>query len=95
MTDDLAGIEDEILGGPRTLSLRDLAERVGVDIAEAEAFWRTMGFPGTGPDAAIFTEDDAAALQRFVELITSDRIARATAISLTRALGHSSERLVL
>jgi len=95
VTDDIAGIEDEILGGPRTLSLRDLAERVGVDIAEAEAFWRTMGFPGTGPDAAIFTEDDAAALQRFVELISSDRIARATAISLTRALGHSSERLVL
>lgn len=95
MTDDIARLEDEILGGRRTLSLRDLAERAGVDVEEAGAFWRSMGFPGTDADAPVFTDDDAAALQRFVALIASDRVARATAISLTRALGHSSERLVL
>src|SRR5450759_5036632 len=77
------------------LSLRDLAKRVGVDVAEAQAFWRAMGFPSTGPDTAVFTEDDAAALQRFVELITADRVGRSAAVSLTRALGHSTERLVL
>ena len=95
MTDDIARLEDELLGGPRTLSLRDLAERAGVDVDEARTFWRAMGFPATPADEPVFTADDAAALERFVELIGSDRIGRTTAISLTRAFGHSSERLVL
>lgn len=95
MTDDTARLADEILGGRRSLSLRDLAERAGVDVEEARAFWRSMGFPGTDSDEPVFTDDDDAAFQRFVALIASDRIGRATAISLTRALGHSSERLVL
>lgn len=58
-------------------------------------FWSTLGLPHADPDDAVFTQDDVAALRRITDLVESGELEQRTAITLTRALGHSSERLVL
>lgn len=90
-------LDSLLLGGDRTLTLRDLAQRSmpGVTVADARLFWSTLGLPHADPDAAVFTEDDAAALARITALVASGQMERRTAVTLTRALGHTSERLVL
>ncbi|QTE28775.1 adenylate/guanylate cyclase domain-containing protein [Pengzhenrongella sicca] len=93
----VGGLDALLLGGARTLTLRDLAERSGpdVDVEDARVFWSTLGLPHADPDDPVFTEDDAAAIMRVAALIRSGEMNRRTAVTLTRALGHTSERLVL
>lgn len=90
-------LDSLLLGGDRTLTLRDLVKRSmpGVTVADASLFWSTLGLPHADPDAAVFTEDDASALARITALVASGQMERRTAVTLTRALGHTSERLVL
>jgi adenylate cyclase len=88
-------LDAELLGGPRTLSARDLAERAGVDLELVRTFWRTMGLPHADPDDAVYTERDAEAVDRVVALVSKHGLDRATAITVTRALGHTSDRLAL
>jgi adenylate cyclase len=86
-----------LLGGVRAFTLRDLAARSGPDVAveDARVFWSTLGLPHADPDDQVFTEDDVAAMVRVTGLVRSGEMQRRTAITLTRALGHTSERLVL
>jgi len=42
----------ELIGGEPTLTMIDLAEQEGVDLAAAQLFWRTMAFPTVADDAA-------------------------------------------
>ena len=86
-----------LLGGARAFTLRDLAMRAGPDVTveDARVFWSTLGLPHADPDDPVFTEDDVAAMARIAELVRSGVLNRRTAITLTRALGHTSERLVL
>lgn len=58
-------------------------------------FWSTLGLPHADPDDSVFTADDVAALSRITGLVRSGQLEQRTATTLTRALGHSSERLVL
>ena len=90
-------LEASLLGGARTLTLQDLVERAGpkVRAEEVQLFWRTLGLPHGNTDERLFTEDDAAAVARIADLERSGEIARRTAVTLTRALGHQCERLVL
>lgn len=90
-------LEASLLGGARTLTLQDLVERAGpkVRAEEVQLFWRTLGLPHGNTDERLFTEDDAAAVARVADLERSGQIDRRTAVTLTRALGHQCERLVL
>ncbi len=90
-------LEASLLGGERDLTLRDLAERAGpgVRAEDVQLFWRTLGLPYADTDERLFTDDDAEAVARIADLERSGRIDRRTAVTLTRALGHQSERLVL
>lgn len=84
-----------LLGGPRTLSARDLARRTGVDLDTVRDFWRTLGLPSHGDDEVMFTEQDAQALTRAHELVVAHGLASGTVVTLVRALGHTSDRLAL
>lgn len=84
-----------LLGGPRTLTLHQLADRAGLSVESVRTFWRTLGLPVDDEDAVAFTEDDVAALRRLSALISRGEMDLGTTVALTRALGHSSERLVL
>lgn len=91
------GIETALLGGERTLTLRDLVDRAGPGVRpeDVQLFWRTLGLPHADTDARLFTADDAAAVARIAELERSGQVERPTSVTLTRALGHTCERLVL
>ena len=90
-------LDAALLGGGRKFTLRDLAARSGpeVTVEDARLFWSTLGLPHADPDDPVFTDDDVAALTRITGLVTSGEMERSTATTLTRALGHTSERLVL
>lgn len=91
----LDGLDDALLGGPRTLTLRDLAEQVGIDLDLVRLYWQTLGLPHPAADEVVFTQQDAAAVRRWADLQREHGVDRRTAISLTRALGHTSDRLAL
>ncbi|NUU15886.1 adenylate/guanylate cyclase domain-containing protein [Cellulomonas humilata] len=88
-------LDAELLGGPRTLSARDLAERAGIEIDVVRAFWTTMGLPHADPDDPIYTERDAEAIDRAAALVREHGLDLRTVITVTRALGHTSDRLAL
>jgi len=90
-----AALDAALLGGPRTLSLRDLAERSGMDLDLVRLYWRTLGLPHPDADDVAFTDRDAEAVERAARLLQDGRLGRRTMISLTRALGHTSDRLAL
>ncbi len=90
-----AALDAALLGGPRTLTLRDLAERSGVDPDLVRVYWRTLGLPHPAADDVAFTALDADAVERMMSLLRDQRVDRHTMISLTRALGHTSDRLAL
>jgi len=87
--------EAMLIGGTPTLTIRDLAERAGVSLGDARAFWRAMGFRDVADDDVLFTESDVNALRHVSELVTSQRMSRATVTSLVRAQSYMADRLVV
>ncbi|GIG36352.1 adenylate/guanylate cyclase domain-containing protein [Cellulomonas pakistanensis] len=101
MTDEVqdgvqaAALDAALLGGPRTLSLRDIAERSGMDLDLVRLYWRTLGLPHPDADDVAFTARDAEAVERAAGMLRDGHLGSRTMISLTRALGHTSDRLAL
>ena len=91
----LRRLEGLLLGGPRTLTLRDVAERAGIDIEEARLFWHALGMPTSEPDAVAYTEQDAAVVARTAHARQEFEVRDETAVSLVRSVGHTTDRLVL
>ena len=94
-----AGTTDELdellLGGPRTLSARDLARLTGTDLDIVRTYWRTLGMPTQGDDDVVFTERDVEALRRAQSFVVDHGLAFDTVVTLFRSLGHTSDRLAL
>lgn len=90
-----AQLDERLLGGPRTLTMQDLADREQVDLDLVRTYWRTLGLPYHDADEKVFTEDDAAALGRVRQLVDVHGISLSTIVTLIRGLGHTSDRLAL
>ncbi len=91
----MSELDGVLLGGERTYSERELAERSGVPLERVHDFWRYLGLPAADPDARQYTDDDVAALARLARLTGPGGVSWRTAASLTRATGHSADRLAL
>ncbi|HEX5331633.1 MAG TPA: adenylate/guanylate cyclase domain-containing protein [Cellulomonas sp.] len=91
----LAELDDVLLGGPRTLTLRDLASRIDAPLDFVRLYWQTLGLPHPEADDVVFTEQDADAVARVSRMIRERGFTLRTASSLTRALGHTADRLAL
>lgn len=59
----------------------------------ARRFWRALGLPVVADDAVAFTEADTAALRTVSALVREGILDDTTAMSLTRAIGRSIDRL--
>lgn len=91
-----AQLEQRLLGGPARWSMVEFAERAGASLKAARDFWRAMGFPNVADESApFFTDADVAALRRTIDMVRHGHIDTETAVSLTRAMGHVTDRLVL
>jgi adenylate cyclase len=88
-------IDAALLGGPRTLSAQDLADRAAIGLDVVRGFWSTLGLPHADADDHVYTASDAEAVDRAVSLVRDNGLDLCTVITLTRALGHTSDRLAL
>jgi adenylate cyclase len=88
-------LDELLLGGPRTLTARDLARIAHVDLELVRTFWRTLGLPSHGDDEVMFTERDAQALVMATSLVAEHGLDLRTVVTVIRSLGHTSDRLAL
>jgi adenylate cyclase len=79
--------------GRERLTRLEVADRAGIDLEEASAFWRSLGFPDVGDDEAMFTEADVEVLQRVKTLIDSGVISRDLALQMTRVMGRATAQI--
>ncbi|MDG4865446.1 adenylate/guanylate cyclase domain-containing protein [Streptomyces sp. T-3] len=86
-------IEEVLLGGSRSYTRRDIAERSGVPPERTLRIWRALGFPLVDDDAVVFTDSDLAALRTGERLIGAGLITEDSETMMTRALGHHLSRL--
>lgn len=84
---------DHLLGRPRTLARRQVSAAAGVPLLEARRFWHALGFPGVGDDETSFTDADVEALRHMVGLVRSGRLHEPLALSMTRAIARTTDRL--
>ncbi|EYR63426.1 guanylate cyclase [Actinotalea ferrariae CF5-4] len=94
-TSTVARLEEQLLGGPRTLSLADVAERAGAGLEEVRLFWHALGLPTVEDEAVAYTEVDAEAVRLLRQAAASYGVSDRTAVSLVRSIGHTTDRLVL
>ncbi len=88
-------LERELLGAERTLKRRDIAAGAGVSLLSARKLWRAMGFPNIGDDDIAFTEKDLDALTTIIDLVRQEQLTEDAAISITRAVGQMTDRMVV
>lgn len=93
-TSTFARLEQEVLGGPRALSLPELAERLGVDEARLALMWQPFGLP-EDPADKVFTERDAEIVGRLLAVSDENMLGPAAASSLVRSAAHLTDRLAV
>ena len=88
-------LDEELIGGPRLLTPRDVAKQLGVSVVSARKIWRAMGFPNIQATEKVFTTQDVAAMATIVELVREDVLNEETAISIARSIGQMTDRMVV
>ena len=81
-------IETLLLGGPRTLTPLDLAERAQLDRETGRLLWQSMGFATVADDELALTESDLEAAQRVRRAIDLGIASFDDVISLSRLTGQ-------
>jgi adenylate cyclase len=88
-------LETRLLGGERKLRRREVAAGAGLSLLSARKLWRAFGFPNLGDEDVAFTERDQAALSTVVDLVRTGKLTEEAAISVTRAIGQMTDRMVV
>jgi len=103
LPDELAGglspaaddVEARLLGQPRSMRPREVSARASVSLRSARKFWHALGFPNVGDEDTVFTDMDVMALQAVAELVRDGVFDQPTALSMTRALARTTDRLAV
>ena len=85
-------LERLLLGASRRYTREQIAEGVGLSVAEVARYWRAFGFPDVGDEQA-FTVWDMEALRAVIELVRDGVVDEPTAVQMVRALGRMTGRL--
>lgn len=88
-------LEQELIGGERSMKRREVAADVGVSLLSARKIWRALGFPNLGDDDTFFTEADEVGLRTIVDLVRDEKVTEEAAISLARSVGQMTDRIVV
>jgi adenylate cyclase len=86
-------LERRLLGSDRFLRRREVSGAAGVSLLSARRFWRALGFPNVGDATEAFTDSDVEALRSVVQIVRDGLVDDETALSMTRAMGRSADRL--
>lgn len=86
-------LEEHLLGSHPTLTGRDIADEVGIDMELARQRWRSLGFTAVGDDVVAFTEADLEAMRLTQRLHDLGMINDDDEAALIRTLGRSFARL--
>jgi len=89
----LQRLEQELLGGPRTYTRTEVAERAGVPLARAERLWRSLGFASTADDDVVFGDRDVEALATIAAIVDKGVVRPESEASVARSLGQVMARL--
>jgi adenylate cyclase len=76
--------ETLLLGGPPTLTRRQVVERAGVEPAFADRLWNAMGFVSRPDDEVAFTEADVDALRAVRRLTEGGAVEPEETVALAR-----------
>lgn len=90
-----ARLEETLLGGKRVLTRREVAQLAGVSTISARKFWRTLGLARVPEGQVAFTVNDATALSEVARIVGTDQLDEETVLSLMRATGQTTDRLVV
>lgn len=90
---DLMAIDRLLAPDSPSLSLNEIAERDGVDMALRARMWRTMGLPEPEPDDPLFSETDVAMNRLISELVGADNVTQGRLLQIVRVLGSSMARI--
>ncbi|WP_026877341.1 adenylate/guanylate cyclase domain-containing protein [Jiangella gansuensis] len=85
-------LERLLLGASRRYTWKQIAEGAGLTVADAQRYWRALGFPDVGDEQA-FTVWDMEALRGITDLVRDGVVDEATAVQMVRALGRMTGRL--
>ncbi|AKU16182.1 adenylate/guanylate cyclase domain-containing protein [Luteipulveratus mongoliensis] len=88
-------IEAQIMGHPRTLRRTDVGRIAGVSGEDMQRLWRALGFASPRDEDVLFSEADVVALRGVMNLVSDQEVDRATALSMARAFGRSTDRLAM
>lgn len=88
-------LDEELLGGPRSLDRRQMAAELGVSQVSARKLWRALGFPNVPEGEKVFNEQDVAAMDTMIDMVRRGILNEETAISLARSIGQMTDRMVV
>lgn len=88
-------LEEQLLGGKRVLTRKEVAQLAGVSTVSARKFWRALGLPIAEEGTPAFTIRDVNALSEMAGLVARNMVDEETALALARAIGQTTDRLVV
>ncbi|GAA1849152.1 adenylate/guanylate cyclase domain-containing protein [Brevibacterium marinum] len=88
-------LEEILLDGKRVLDRREAAKLGGISTVSARKMWRALGMSQTDEAEKAYTVSDAHALRMWAKPVADGLIDQSTALSLARAIGQTTDRLVV
>lgn len=88
-------LEEILLDGKRVLDRREAAKLGGISTVSARKMWRALGMAQTDAHDKAYTVSDAHALRMWAKPVADGLIDQETALSLARAIGQTTDRLVV
>lgn len=88
-------LEEILLEGKRVLDRREAAKLGGISTVSARKMWRALGMSQAKPTDKAYTVSDAHALRIWAKPVADGLIDQTTALSLARAIGQTTDRLVV
>lgn len=88
-------LEEILLDGKRVLDRREAAKLGGISTVSARKMWRALGMSQAKETDKAYTVSDAHALRIWAKPVADGLIDQTTALSLARAIGQTTDRLVV
>lgn len=88
-------LEEILLDGKRVLDRREAAKLGGISTVSARKMWRALGMSQAKETDKAYTVSDAHALRIWAKPVADGLIDQSTALSLARAIGQTTDRLVV